>query len=80
MDLLREAGQINCGSYSGSGVRKLLAIGINRSTRSPCILAAPTIDGGELNDVVKRYPFDYRTGPDDLSIERIASHLQLPPQ
>ena len=77
MDLLREAGGINCGTYSGSGVRKLLAIGIDRSTRSPCILAAPIIDEDRVTGTVKRYPFDYRNGPDELSIERIANHLQL---
>lgn len=77
MDLLREAGGINCGAYSGSGVRKLVSIGIDRSTRSPCILAAPTTGEDQVNDMVKRYPFDYRNGPDELSIERIANHLQL---
>lgn len=77
MDLLREAGGINCGTYSGSGVRKFLAIGINRSTRSPCILAAPTVEQDRLSDMVRQYPFDYRRGPSELSIERIANHLQL---
>ncbi|KAL2128037.1 hypothetical protein VTI74DRAFT_9825 [Chaetomium olivicolor] len=77
MDLLREAGGINCGAYSGSGVRKYLAIGIDRSTRGPCIFAAPTIEADLPDSVVKRYPFDYRSGPSDLSIERIAVHLQL---
>lgn len=77
MDLLREAGGINCGAYSGSGVRKLLAIGVDRSTRSPCIIAAPTIQETQSGDSVKRFPFDYKRGIDELSIERIASHLQL---
>ncbi|KAG7292343.1 hypothetical protein NEMBOFW57_002378 [Staphylotrichum longicolle] len=77
MDLLREAGGINCGAYSGSGVRKLLAIGVDRSTRSPCIIAAPTIQETHSGDSVKRFPFDYKRGIDELSIERIASHLQL---
>lgn len=77
MDLLREAGGINCGAYSGSGVRKLLAIGVDRSTRSPCIIAAPTIQETQSGDSVKRFPFDYERGIDELSIERIASHLQL---
>jgi len=77
MDLLRKAGGINCGTYSGSGVRKLLAIGVDRSTRSPCIIAAPTIQEDQSNESVKRYPFDYHRGIDELSIERIAGHLQL---
>lgn len=77
MDLLREADGINCGPYSGSGVRKLLAIGIDRAARSPCIIVAPEIPEGQSNASVKRYPFDYERGVDELLVERIASHLQL---
>ncbi|KAK3337366.1 succinyl-CoA synthetase-like protein [Cercophora scortea] len=78
MDLLRAAGQVNCGTYSGHGTRRLLAVGIDRSMRSPCIIAAPATHEDELlTPNVKRFPFDFRRGPDRLSIERIASHLQL---
>ncbi|KAM7190634.1 Succinyl-CoA synthetase-like protein [Naviculisporaceae sp. PSN 640] len=73
MDLLREAGQVNCGSYSGHGERRLLGIGIDRSTRSPCIVASPDI----ASKTIKHFPFDYQRGPDDLAVERIASHLQI---
>ncbi|KAK0729418.1 succinyl-CoA synthetase-like protein [Apiosordaria backusii] len=76
MDLLRESG-LNCGPYSGLGTRRFLAIGIDRSTRSPCVIASPTVDNAQLRKMVKRYPFDYRHGPDELAIERMASHLQL---
>ena len=77
MDLLRGTGQINCGKYSGHGEQRFLAIGIDRASRSPCIMAAPTIEEGQLGHDVKRYPFDYRRGPDELAIERVASHLGL---
>ncbi|KAK3695238.1 succinyl-CoA synthetase-like protein [Podospora appendiculata] len=78
MDLLRAAGQVNCGTYSGHGTRGLLAIGINRSTRSPCIIAAPAIHEGELlTPNVRHFPFDFQRGPDQLASERVASHLQL---
>ncbi|KAK4154024.1 putative succinyl-CoA ligase subunit alpha, mitochondrial [Chaetomidium leptoderma] len=78
MDLLREVGRINCGTYSGSGVRKFLAIGIDRSTRSPCILASPAMGQDQSNNnSVKSYPFDYRRGLDELLIGRIASHMQM---
>lgn len=73
MDLLREAGQVNCGSYSGHGERRLLGIGIDRSTRSPCIIASPDI----TSETIKRFPFDYQRGPDDLVVERIANHLHV---
>jgi succinyl-CoA synthetase alpha subunit len=77
MDLLRAADGINCGTYSGSGVRKLVAVGIDRSTRSPCIIAAPTVEEGSSAGTVKQFPFDYRRGPDELLVERVAGHLGL---
>lgn len=85
MDLLREAGRVNCGSYSGHGERRLLGIAIDRSTRSPCIIASPTTaiaapEGSTptARPAIHRFPFDYsRGGPDELAIERIASHLQI---
>ncbi|KAK3945250.1 putative mitochondrial succinyl-CoA ligase subunit alpha precursor [Diplogelasinospora grovesii] len=77
MDILRATSRINCGSYSGHGDRRFLAIGIDRSTRSPCIVAAPSIEEGELARVAKRYSFDFQRGLDELAIERVAAHLQL---
>lgn len=78
MDMLRATGKINCGPYSGYGTRCLVGISIDRTTRTPCVLAAPRIeDGGKGHGAVKRYPFDFGTGPSDLAIERIASYLQL---
>ncbi|KAK3906834.1 putative succinyl-CoA ligase subunit alpha, mitochondrial [Staphylotrichum tortipilum] len=77
MNLLRAASGINCGIYSGSGLRKLVAVGIDRSTRSPCIIAAPTMEEGSSSSTVKQFPFDYRRGLDELVIERVASHLRL---
>lgn len=74
MDLLREVGQVNCGSYTGHGERRLLGIGIDRSTRSPCIFASPGITALEP---VRRFPFDFQRGPDDLAVERIANHLHI---
>ncbi|KAL2144993.1 hypothetical protein VTI28DRAFT_8222 [Corynascus sepedonium] len=77
MDLIRETGKINCGAYSGTGPRRLLAIGIDRSTRSPCILASPDAEEGTSNGSVRRYAFEHETGLDNLVIGRLASHLQL---
>jgi succinyl-CoA synthetase alpha subunit len=82
MDILREAGGINCmaGGWSpDSDVRKLLAIGIDRGTRSPCIIASPSAEEAKLNGFVERYPFDYGVDLDTLMIERVAKHLQLSP-
>lgn len=72
-DLLRERG-INAAKYSGKGIQRLLAIAIDRSSRSPCIIASPNSDS---TAETKRFPFDYRKGPNPLDIPRIATHLQL---
>ncbi|KAL2171905.1 hypothetical protein VTG60DRAFT_1292 [Thermothelomyces hinnuleus] len=77
MNLLRETGKINCGAYSGSGPRKLLAIGIDRSTRSPCILASPDAEDSSPDGAIRRYAFEHIADLDKLVIGRIASHLQL---
>ncbi|KAK3498130.1 succinyl-CoA synthetase-like protein [Neurospora crassa] len=81
-DELRARGGINCGPYSSHGTRRLLAVGIDRSARSPAILVAPSIEdwmeGAQRTSApVKSFPFDYRRGPDELAIERLASYLQL---
>lgn len=73
-DLLREQG-INASSYSGTGTRRLLAIGIDRSTRSPCIIASPIIDSP---DAAKRFPFPASHAVNEqLATGRIAAHMQL---
>ncbi|KAK3394844.1 succinyl-CoA synthetase-like protein [Podospora didyma] len=58
LDLLRTAGQVNCATYTGHGVRRLLAVGIDRSARSPCILASPTIEQDQLIQTIQRSPLD----------------------
>lgn len=70
-DLLREQG-VTASPYSGSGTRRLLAIGVDRSARSPCIIASPTLDPS----TAKRFPFASPV-QDSLAIDRIASYLQL---
>ena len=77
MDLFRQVtGKVNCGSCSGQGTRRLLGLGIDRSIRSPCIIAAPSVEDQAASNV-KRHPFDFRRGPGGLAIERVAAHLQL---
>lgn len=75
-DLLRTRG-INCSTYSGSGKRRLLAIGVDRSSLSPCIIAAPGTNPEDFYAEAKSFPFDYRTGFSGLQIPAIAQHLQL---
>lgn len=73
MDLLRERG-INAGAYSGKGRKRLLAVGVDRVTRSPCIIASPDSDSPTS---IQKFPFDYRLPFPSLLIPRLATHLEL---
>lgn len=75
-DLLRERG-INAGDYSGAGKQRLLAVAIDRSSLSPCIIASPATDPDKMHEEAKYFPFDYRTGLDASQIPAIAEHLKI---
>jgi succinyl-CoA synthetase alpha subunit len=76
LDMLREKG-VNAAAYSGKGKRRLLALAINRTARSPCIIASPANDPEQAHAEAKSFPFDYRRGFDPLNIPAVAHHLQL---
>jgi succinyl-CoA synthetase alpha subunit len=76
LDMLREKG-INAAAYSGKGRRRLLAVSINRSTRSPCIVASPASDLEHAHVEAKSFSFDYQRGFDPLNVPAVAQHLQL---
>lgn len=61
---------------AGEGPHPYLAIGIDRSARSPCVMAWPATEPGQM----RRFPFDYRRGAADLDTNDIASHLGLVPR
>jgi succinyl-CoA synthetase alpha subunit len=75
-DLLRERG-INTSEYSGTGRRRMLAVGVDRSNRSPCIIASPASDPANSYSEVRRYLFDYRKKFDPIRAAAVAEHLQL---
>jgi succinyl-CoA synthetase alpha subunit len=75
-DLLGER-SINASEYSGTGRRRMLAVGIDRSSRSPCIIASPASDPENPYSEAKRYTFDYRKGFDPIRAAAVAEHLQL---
>jgi succinyl-CoA synthetase alpha subunit len=77
LDMLREKG-VNAAPYSGKGTRRLLAVAVNRTTRSPCIIASPASDPEQAHTEAKRFSFDYRRGFDPLNIPAVLQHLQLP--
>ncbi|KAI1456892.1 succinyl-CoA synthetase-like protein [Annulohypoxylon moriforme] len=56
--------------------QKILTITINRSTRSPCVIASPT------NDISDSRKFDFSYGAtkaEDIPVDAILRHLQLDP-
>jgi succinyl-CoA synthetase alpha subunit len=61
LNLLRARG-INASEYSGKGNQGLLAIGVDRSENSPCIIASPAKSPEIFYDLTKRFRFDYRSG------------------
>ncbi|KAI1107670.1 succinyl-CoA synthetase-like protein [Jackrogersella minutella] len=74
-DLLRQRG-VPIAESPNSGPQKLVAVTVNRSSRSPCIIASPTSDASEA----KKFDFPYGPrGVQDIPIEAIAQHLQLNP-
>lgn len=75
-DLLEERG-ISTSEKSRDKKKRLLAIAVDRSTRSPCILASPAGDSDCVESSSKSFPFDYQTGPEYSHIPAIAKHLQL---
>lgn len=54
-----------------------LGVHIDRTERSPCFVAAPTADPALIDQRVKRFPYDWRTGPSDALIRSVLNHLQL---
>jgi len=74
-DLLRGCG-VNAGEYSGKGRKRLLAVAVDRTTLSPCIIASPATSD-EPHTEFKKFTFDYRNGFDNTRIPEVAEHLQL---
>lgn len=54
-----------------------IGITVARSARSPCIIAAPTTSATHLPHRVRRFPFDYRSGPSQSTIQDAIAHVQL---
>ncbi|KAI8629121.1 hypothetical protein F5Y19DRAFT_485046 [Xylariaceae sp. FL1651] len=74
-ELLRQRGISIVPVISEQSERRLLAVTLNRSTNSPCIIASPSIDGDATK--MKRFDYDYGIGATALDIDAIASHIGL---
>lgn len=77
MAIIRETGQatLDTGSLP-LGSQRLLGIGIDRSARMPCIIASPSA-GSDVLTNLRRFPFDFVRGTNEMPIEQIAVHLNL---
>lgn len=75
-NLLRER-SINASEYSGKGRQRLLAVAVDRSSLSPCIIASPATTSEDFSKEAKSFPFDYRAGFDSRLVSAVAEHLQL---
>lgn len=78
LDILTRAG-IKTSDYSHPARKGLLAISVDRTERSPCIIASPLDDPGDKLDLSKRFPFAYGSdGPmSDAMLENISEHLAI---
>lgn len=73
LELLRERG-MNASEGSKKGRKRLLAVAVDRTTRTPCLITSPD-ENSKAN--ARSFPFDYLTGLEYSQIPPIADHLQL---
>ncbi|XXG98695.1 hypothetical protein Hte_005024 [Hypoxylon texense] len=72
-DLLRQQG-VSIAENANPGAQKLLAITVNRSTRSPCIIASPSSNAS----AAAKFDFAYSAnGKPDVPIPAVAEHMGL---
>lgn len=54
-----------------------LSITIDRSSRQPCVITSPSIDPSTLRHRMRRFPYEYFSGPDQSIIKSALAHLQM---
>ncbi|KAF2738990.1 succinyl-CoA ligase-like protein subunit alpha [Polyplosphaeria fusca] len=54
-----------------------LGISIARTQRQPCIIASPSTEPSQIDHRVRQFPFDYRQGPSQQTIDAAIAHAQL---
>ena len=78
LDMLKEKG-IPVSETPSSEKTQLLAISIDRSAKSPCIIASPSTDPPDMYKLSKRFPFAYGSNEATSSkmLSAVSSHLGL---
>ncbi|KAF2102928.1 succinyl-CoA ligase subunit alpha [Rhizodiscina lignyota] len=56
---------------------RLLSMTVDRSARSPCIIASPTANPDTIYQRSRHFPFDYRNGPTQSEMSAILAHAEL---
>ena len=75
-DMLREKG-IKTAESQSSGQEYLLAVSIDRTSRSPCVTVSPTTTTPAMYEQVRRFPFAYGSSEykDDTFVTEVTKHL-----
>ena len=75
-DMLKERG-ISTVDTPGPSKEQLLVVSIDRIERSPCIVASPTTDPGEMYKLLRRFHFAYGSdeATSDAMVEKVSAHL-----
>ena len=78
-DMLKERG-IPTADTSSVSNEILLAISIDRTVRSPCVIASPSTDPADMFELSKKFPFTYGTNAiaDKALMASVFSHLNIP--
>lgn len=75
LELLRQRGLPVVDGAFILGQGRLLAVTLNRSTSSPCIIASPSTDSSP--ESIKKFDYNYEAGAGDLQMNAVASHLRI---
>jgi succinyl-CoA synthetase alpha subunit len=80
LDMLKAKG-IPVDESSRNDKTHLLAISIDRTAKSPCIIASPSTSPSDMYPLSKRFPFAYGSNEatSTAMISAVSSHLSLPP-
>ena len=78
IDILKPAiGNVEITSEKAQGDTFHLSISVDRSIRSPCIIASPSTDAASIYKRALRIPYTYNEGPSKENITNAIGHLQL---
>jgi len=78
VDVLKPAmGNVEITDEKAHGDTFHLSISVDRSSRSPCIIASPTTDPASVYERALRIPYQYNEGPSKENITKAIRHLQL---